>query len=146
MGPDRSKAAAKPAQDCPRSMCPQACTQKHVPNTSYPDTWAWRRQAILEYKLSQYLGLAAPQQAWRHVRTASRTAHGGSRWAKTVLRQPQDRLKTAPEDAHKHAPRIMYRIQAISIPGLRDAKQSWNTSYLSTWACTATNSPGIQAI
>ena len=79
-----------------------------------------------------------PKTAPRRVRTASRRAQGGSRWAQTVPRQPQNQPKTAPEACtHKHAPRNMYRIQAIPIPGLGDARQSWSTSYLSTEACKA---------
>ena len=37
-------------------------------------------------------------------------------------------------------------IQAIYIPELGGAKQSWNTSYLGTWAWQRPANPGIQVI
>ena len=75
-------------------------------NTSYLDTWAWRRQAILEYKLSEYLRLAATKHPWN-------TSSLGT-WACAATKHPWNTSYLGTWAwQHQH---------------------SWNTSYPSIWA------------
>ena len=121
---------------------------KQSRNTSYLDTWAWMRLAILEYKLCRCLGLA--KTVHPGIQTIKGPGLGNTSnpgiqtiWARAGTQQSWNASYLGTW-AWQRPAILDYKLSKYL--GLAATSISWNTSYLAAWACAATSNPGIQSI